>query len=115
MTTKEDFWNVGEYQKFLSSVPKAGQILIELLQAQQGERILDIGCGDGLITERIQSKGCSVIGVDSSPAMIKASRARGIDARLMDVQYIPFENEFDAVFSHATLHWIKEPDRVIEG
>lgn len=110
---ESDCWNVEQYQQLLSSVPGAGKILIELLAPVPGERVLDIGCGDGSITEKILRHGCEVIGVDASMKMVTAASKRGIDARYMDARYLTFDNEFDAVFSHAALHWIKDTELAI--
>jgi trans-aconitate methyltransferase len=90
--------------------------VLDLLRPQPGERILDLGCGDGVLTEKLVALGARVIGIDSSPDMIAAARQRGIDARIMDARSLTFENEFDAVFSNAALHWVKDdPDSPITG
>jgi SAM-dependent methyltransferase len=89
---------------------------LDLLQPQPGERILDLGCGDGILTEKMVALGAQVIGIDSSPDMIAAACGRGIDARMMDARSLTFENEFDAVFSNAALHWVKDdPDAPVAG
>ncbi len=93
-----------------------GNAIFEVLSPQPGERILDLGCGDGVLTQRLADIGASVVGVDSSPEMIAAAKARRLDARLLDATKLPFTNEFDAVFSNAVLHWIKStPNAPIEG
>jgi trans-aconitate methyltransferase len=97
-------------------VPALGQPVLDLLQPEPGERILDLGCGDGVLTEKLVALGAKVVGVDNSPDMITAARGRGIDARMMDARSLTFENEFDAVFSNAALHWVKDdPDAPIAG
>lgn len=92
-----------------------GMPVVELLLPQPGERVLDLGCGDGALTVKLLNFGCEVVGVDSSPEMVAAARALGLDARVIAAQALPFNNEFDAVFSNAVLHWIKEPEMVIDG
>ncbi len=88
--------------------------MLDLLQPKPGERILDLGCGDGTLTLKLAELGVEVVGVDSSPGMVAAARKRGLDARLMDATALTFENEFDAVFSNAVLHWVKDdPDAAI--
>jgi trans-aconitate methyltransferase len=87
-------------------VPALGQPVLDLLQPQAGERILDLGCGDGVLTEKLAALGAHVVGVDSSADMVAAARQRGLDARVMDARALTFENEFDAVFSNAVLHWV---------
>src|SRR5439155_8396846 len=93
-----------------------GQAVFDLLNPQAGERILDLGCGDGALTERIVSAGAHVVGVDASSDMVNAARRRGLDARVMDGGSLDFNSEFDAVFSNAAMHWMKrDPDAVISG
>jgi len=108
-------WDVDNYKKFASFVPELGQPVFELLNPKAGERILDLGCGDGVLTEKLQQAGCDVIGVDSSLEMVKAAVAHGLNARVMDARKLTFESEFDAVFSNAVLHWVKEPELVVAG
>ena len=90
-----------------------GLPVVDLLDPQPGERILDLGCGDGVLTEKLAALGCQVVGVDSSPEQVAAARARGLDARVVDAHHLPFEAEFDAVFSNAALHWMRQPEAVI--
>lgn len=89
--------------------------VVELLGARQGERILDLGCGDGALTLKLSAMGCEVIGVDGSTEQVSAACKLGLDCRVMDGEHLNFENEFDAVFSNAALHWMRNPDAVISG
>ena len=89
--------------------------VVALLDPRPGERILDLGCGDGVLTEKLAALGCAVVGADASPEQVEAARARGLDARVLDGEALPFEAEFDAVFSNAALHWMKRPGAVVEG
>jgi SAM-dependent methyltransferase len=86
-----------------------------LLAPRAGERILDLGCGDGALTAKLLEMGCEVTGVDASPAQVEAARKLGVEARVMDGEHLAFESEFDAVFSNAALHWMRNPDKVIAG
>jgi len=109
-------WNAAGYSANAHFVPALGQPVLELLAPRAGERILDLGCGDGVLTERLVALGAQAVGIDSSPEMIAAARARGLDARLMDARSLAFDGEFDAVFSNAVLHWVKDdPDAPIAG
>ncbi len=109
-------WSASAYAANAHFVPALGQPVLDLLQPQPGERILDLGCGDGVLTEKLVALGAKVIGIDSSREMTAAACGRGIDTRIMDAKSLTFENEFDAVFSNAVLHWIKDdPDAPIAG
>jgi SAM-dependent methyltransferase len=89
--------------------------VVELLAPLPGERILDLGCGDGLLTARMAALGCEVLGVDASPEMVAATQARGVPAVVMDGASLSFAGEFDAVFSNAALHWITDYQGVLAG
>ena len=109
-------WKAENYARHAHFVPTLGQPVLDLLKPAAGERILDLGCGDGILTEKIATAGASVVGVDGAADMIAAARARGLDAHVMDGMRLEFDREFDAVFSNAALHWMKrDPDAVIAG
>ena len=80
-----------------------------------GERILDLGCGDGALTAKLVAMGCEVVGVDASEPQIRGARAMGLDARVMDGEHLTFDSEFDAVFSNAALHWMRHRRRSHRG
>lgn len=101
-------WDASRYAANAAFVPALGQPVLDLLRPQPGERILDLGCGDGTLTEKLAASGAEVLGVDSSADMVAAARGRGLDAQLMDATRLTFDQEFDAVFSNAVLHWIKD-------
>src|SRR5271154_6174345 len=112
---KQD-WKAETYEKHAHFVPALGQAVLDLLAPKAGERILDLACGDGVLTKKIAAAGASVYGVDGSADMIAAATARGLEARVMDGMSLQFDHEFDAVFSNAALHWMKaDPDAVIRG
>ena len=100
-----------DYASHGAFVPALGQAVLDLLDPQPGERILDVGCGDGALTARIAAAGAEVIGVDTSAELLTAARARGLEVRFGDARDLDFDEEFDAVFSNAALHWVLEPDR----
>src|SRR3954451_4629163 len=114
--TPSQEWNSSRYDKNARFVSDLGEPLVDLLNPQPGERILDVACGDGALTEKIIARGAEVVGVDGSPDMVAAARKRGIDGRLADAYALNFTSEFDAVFSNAALHWMKrDPDAIIQG
>jgi trans-aconitate methyltransferase len=108
-------WDAERYARNARFVAERGAEIASWLAPSPGERILDLGCGDGALTEALAALGADVVGVDASPNMVTAASARGLDARVMDGHVLSFENEFDAVFSNAALHWMTEPDAVIEA
>jgi trans-aconitate methyltransferase len=111
----EQHWLARRYAETAHFVPALGTTVLELLAPSAAERILDLGCGDGVLTERIVVAGAAVVAVDAAPDMVAAARDRGIDARIMRGQSLTFEHEFDAVFSNAALHWMRPPDAVLAG
>jgi|SRR5277367_3948295 SAM-dependent methyltransferase len=96
-------------------VADLGAPVVDLLAPRAGERILDLGCGDGVLTAKLASMGCHVIGVDASAPQIEAARKLGLDARVMNGEALNFDGDFDAVFSNAALHWMSNPAKVIAG
>ena len=108
-------WKAEAYATHARFVSDLGAPVLELLGPQSGERILDLGCGDGALTEKIAETGCTVVGVDASADMVRAARARGLDARVMDATRLSFNAEFNAVFSNAAMHWMKDQAAVVAG
>jgi trans-aconitate methyltransferase len=99
-------WNAADYARVGGFVSALGAAALDLLDPQPGERILDVGCGEGTLTRQIVERGATVLGVDNSPEMVEAARAGGIDALLLDAADMQFFAEFDGAFSNATLHWV---------
>lgn len=108
-------WSPTDYQANAAFVPVLGASILAQLAPQAGERILDLGCGDGVLTEQIVAAGARVVGVDASAPMVAAAVERGLDAHVVDARQLTFETEFDAVFSNAVLHWIPDADVVLAG
>jgi len=108
-------WDAELYDEKHSFVWKMAAGLLELLAAKSGERILDVGCGTGHLAAKIATNGAQVTGVDQSPEMIREARAAypALRFEVMDARQLEFNEQFDAVFSNATLHWIKEPERAV--
>lgn len=115
--TEKAKWDAGLYDDKHSFVWKLATGVLELLEAKSGERILDLGCGTGHLTTKIAETGAHVVGVDRSPEMIRQAREKypALRFEVMDARELALDGTFDAVFSNATLHWIKEPERVIAG
>jgi trans-aconitate methyltransferase len=106
-------WDPTSYARHARFVSDLGSPVVDLLAPQPGERVLDLGCGDGALTKKLVDLGCLVVAVDSSAPQIEAARKLGLDAHVISADALPFQEEFDAVFSNAVLHWIKDADRMI--
>lgn len=104
-------WDAADYARVGGFVARLGEAALELLEPQPGEQIIDIGCGDGTLSEKIVQRGAAVVGIDNSISMIGAAKARGLDARYMDAADLRFSEAFDAAFSNATLHWVLDKER----
>lgn len=108
-------WDPAHYARHAAFVPALGAPVLALLDPRVGEHILDVGCGDGVLTEKLIAAGAIVTGIDASPEMVDAARIRGVDARVTDAQKMTFAAEFDAAFSNAALHWMLDPAAVAAG
>ncbi len=108
-------WNPDRYALNARFVADLGMPVVELLAPRAGERILDLGCGDGALTRKLVTLGCDLVAVDASAEQVAAARALGLDARVANGEALEFDAEFDAVFSNAALHWMKQADLAIAG
>ena len=106
-------WNSESYAENARFVTDLGAPVLALLNPRRGERILDLGCGDGVLTKKIADLGCQVVGVDSSPAFISSARKLGLEVIETNAFDLDLSPVFDAVFSNAALHWMKDADVVI--
>jgi len=111
MTQTWDAQAYGENGAFVHEL--AGGVL-EWLGAQPGEEILDLGCGDGQLSNRLVASGAAVRGVDASLEMVESARSRGVAAEPGNAEALPFDDaRFDAVFSNAALHWVRDQDAMM--
>jgi trans-aconitate methyltransferase len=108
-------WSAADYAKNARFVSDLGASVFALLGAKPGMRILDLGCGDGVLTADIAAAGADVLGIDSSADMLQVAQAKGLQVRQMSGEELDFDAEFDAVFSNAALHWMLDPVAVIAG
>jgi len=112
-------WRAEEYARVGRFVADHAGKVMEWLAPQAGERILDLGCGDGALTERIAAAGAVVVGLDASEDMVRAAQARALDVRLMRGEQLEFADDlaagFDTVFSNAALHWMRDQAAVLRG
>lgn len=109
-------WNAGLYDSKHAFVYKFGEDVVGWLNPQEGERILDLGCGTGHLANQIRSYGAEVIGIDSSAEMVAKAKAAYPDGvfYIKDATDFAFDKKFNAVFSNATLHWVTEAAKAAE-
>ncbi|GLX98950.1 methyltransferase domain-containing protein [Herbidospora sp. NEAU-GS84] len=111
-------WNARAYDSSFGYVSAQGAPLVELLDPQPGERVLDLGCGTGVLSGEIAVRGAYVLGIDGSQAMIETAIAQfpRLDFTVGDGHDFTVAQPFDAVFSNAALHWMsRDPDAVIDS
>lgn len=108
-------WNTTLYEGQHGFVWQYGEDLLNLLSPQVSDRILDLGCGTGQLTDKIATNGAEVLGIDHSPAMIEKARQNYPHLRfdVADARNFQVEQPLDAIFSNAALHWVKEADAVV--
>lgn len=114
---KEDSWNASLYDTKHSFVSQFGGDLVQWLAPQSGEKILDLGCGTGDLANQLNQLGVDIIGIDKSDNMIQQAQKKypGLTFKVQDAVNMGYTNEFDAVFSNATLHWIKTPKQALQS
>ncbi len=109
-------WDPQTYGRNASFVHELAGGALEWLAARPGESILDLGCGDGQLTQRIAAAGAQVVGVDASAEMAASARARGLQADAGNAEALPYTPaSFHAVFSNAALHWVRDQDAMMAG
>jgi trans-aconitate methyltransferase len=114
-TSRIQAWSPARYQSNARFVSDLAQPAVDLLAIRPGDRILDLGCGDGYLTEKLAGLGARVVGLDFSPDLAAAARARGLEIHLGNGEELAFEAAFDGVFSNAAMHWMRRADAVVAG
>ncbi len=111
----KDTWNADLYDTKHSFVSMYGDHLLQLLAPKAGEKILDLGCGTGDLAKELSDSQVNVVGVDNSTNMVMQAKRKypSIKFLVRDATDLGYHDEFDAVFSNATLHWIKSPKRAL--
>jgi trans-aconitate methyltransferase len=110
-------WDAGQYDAKHAFVYEKAKGLVDLLAPEAGERILDLGCGTGVLTAEIAGRGAKVFGIDRSAEMVAQAKSKfpALKFEVVDATRLEFDGEFDAVFSNAVLHWIPEAEKVAGG
>ena len=108
-------WDSSAYDGSYSFVYEYGSDVVDLLDPRPDERILDLGCGTGHLTDRIADAAAEVVGIDQSAEMIEQARAAypTREFRRGDAREFTVSQPFDAVFSNVVLHWIDDQDAVL--
>lgn len=114
---EKDTWDAFLYDSKHSFISNLGTRLIELLAPIKGEKILDLGCGTGDLANTLYNDGVNIIGVDKSANMIEQAIRKypQIEFRVQDAITLDYKDEFDAVFSNATLHWVQPANLALQG
>lgn len=110
-----DQWNADLYKEKHAFVFEYGNSLIDWLQPKAGENILDLGCGTGELTAQLAESGAQITGIDAAAAMIESARKHfpGIEFEIADATTFSLPQQFDGIFSNATLHWVREKEKAI--
>jgi trans-aconitate methyltransferase len=110
-------WNAQKYQQTCGRVTEHGAKLVDVLRKMKCGKVLDIGCGTGVLTHEIAEFANEVIGIDSSASMINKAKTSypEIEFLLIDACNMQWENYFDVVFSNAVFHFIKEQDILLDN
>jgi trans-aconitate methyltransferase len=108
-------WSARLYATNARFVSDLAVEVVELLQPCSGERILDIGCGDGYLTQKLAATGAKLVGYDYSAELAEAARARGLEVYVGNAEIMEFHNEFNAVFSNAALHWMLRAESLVSN
>lgn len=108
-------WDATAYQKGFSFVPSFGEDVLKLLPDVKGKRVLDVGCGNGLLTAKLCALGADVTGIDASRSMLELAQTNCPAAHfeLMDAADFSFAEPFDVVFSNAVFHWVEDQDALL--
>lgn len=109
-----------QYEKASAHQTQWGQELISFLSLSGTESILDLGCGDGRLTQQLAQlvPHGSVLGIDASAGMIQTAKQReesNLSFQQMDINAMNFREEFDVIFSNAALHWILDHRRLLRA
>ena len=110
-------WNAGDYHKNFSFVYKYGEELLNLFTLQKGARVADVGCGNGVLTQKLRTMGYDAFGIDNSAEMIALAKRNAPDMHFIraDATQFTLEEPADGIFSNAVFHWIDDHDLLAQN
>lgn len=96
-------WNANDYKNGFSFVPEYGESVINLITKDKGSRVIDLGCGNGMLTDRLAEKGYDVTGIDDSVDMLELVRKEYPDYTFVKGNAVDFRlnEKADVIFSNA--------------
>lgn len=108
-------WNADKYTKDFSFVHQYGNSVLELIGKEKGSSVLDLGCGNGVLTKELADRGYRSVGLDESSGLLNIARNEYPEITFIqgDAAGFSLDEQFDIVFSNAVFHWIdkeKQPD-----
>lgn len=103
-------WDADKYTADFSFVHQYGNSVMELIDANEGSSVLDLGCGNGALTKTLQQKGYAVKGLDDSRELLDIARKNYPDIEFIqgDATDFVLSEPVDVVFSNAVFHWINQ-------
>lgn len=109
-------WDEENYTENFQFVHKYGESLLSLVTARPGSFVVDLGCGNGALTQKLAEK-YEVLGIDASPDMLAKAKELhpNIDFMRADACDFSLERKADAIFSNAVFHWIENQDKLVEN
>lgn len=101
-------WDAEKYTSNFSFVHKYGNSVMELIDADKGSTVLDLGCGNGALTQALHVRGFAAIGMDSAKELLDIARGKYPTLEFVqgDATDFSLSEPVDVVFSNAVFHWI---------
>jgi len=113
----EIHWDANLYNKQHHFVSDYGADVLQWLAPKANEHILDVGCGTGQLAAQIAESGAIVLGTDASAEMVANAKTAypNLAFEVVDATKLPYNENFDAIFSNATFHWIENQPALVES
>jgi ubiquinone/menaquinone biosynthesis C-methylase UbiE len=109
-------WRSSELGRITDHIEE--EVILGLVEPVFGKHVLDVGCGDGLLSVRLAREGAQVTGLDSDPRMLESARRRAGSARVRptfvdgSAEALPFpDGSFDIALAITVLCLLSEPKK----